>query len=130
FSTGPGAQTLSWPGLPSVSPLVCYEVIFPEFVVDKNNRPDWLLNLTNDAWFGISSGPHQHFQMARMRAVEQGLPLVRVANTGITAVADGYGRIVAYMGLGEQGVLDTRLPVAESPTVYSAWGESFFFLLT
>jgi apolipoprotein N-acyltransferase len=109
FSTGPGAQTLNWHGLPPVSVLVCYEGIFPEYAVDPASRPGFLLNLTNDAWFGMSSGPHQHFQMARMRAVEQGLPLVRVANTGISAYIDEYGRIKQQLALGEKGVLDIVL---------------------
>ncbi len=109
FSTGPGAQTLDWKGLPPVSVLVCYEGVFPEYAVDGNNRPGFLLNLTNDAWFGMSSGPHQHFEMARMRAVEQGLPMVRVANTGISAYIDEYGRIRQKLALGEKGVLDVVL---------------------
>lgn len=109
FSTGPGAQTLNWQGLPPVSVLVCYEGVFPEYAVDPDRRPDFLLNLTNDAWFGMSSGPHQHFQMARMRAVEQGLPMVRVANTGISAYIDEYGRIKQQLALGEKGVLDIVL---------------------
>ncbi len=118
FSAGSGAQTLRWHGLPPVSPLICYEAIFPELSVGET-RPDFLLNLTNDAWFGLSTGPHQHFHMARLRAVEQGLPLVRVANTGISAVTDGYGRIVAKLELGAEGVLDTPLPKPIStPTLY------------
>lgn len=130
FSRGPGAQTLSWPGLPPLSPLICYEVIFPDLVVAPGTRPELLLNVTNDAWFGMSSGPHQHFEMARMRAVEQGLPLVRVANTGITAVIDGYGRIVASLPLGMQGLLDSRLPKAENLyTIYNKTPNIFLALL-
>jgi apolipoprotein N-acyltransferase len=118
FSRGAGPQTLSWQGLPPVSPLICYEAIFPELAVGET-RPEFLLNLTNDAWFGLSTGPHQHFHMARLRAVEQGLPLVRVANTGISAVVDGYGRILSYLELGSEGVLDAGLPKAEAtPTFY------------
>jgi len=109
FSTGPGPQTLNWQGLPPVSVLVCYEGVFPEYAVDPVNRPGLLLNLTNDAWFGMSSGPHQHFEMARMRAVEQALPLIRVANTGISAYIDEYGRIKQQLALGEKGVLDIVL---------------------
>jgi apolipoprotein N-acyltransferase len=123
FSTGAGAQTLNWKGLPPVSPLICYEGIFPEFAVDKNNRPEWLLNVTNDAWFGMSSGPYQHFEMARMRAVEQGLPLVRVANTGITAYIDEYGRIKQKLALGVKGVLDVPLRKSQiSSTTYTRYG--------
>ncbi len=124
FSSGPGPRTLRLPGLPPVSPLICYEAIFPHSVVDQADRPDWLLNITNDAWFGASSGPYQHFASARVRAVEQGLPLVRVANTGISGVVDPYGRITARLGLGREGVLDAALPVAlDRLTPYARWGD-------
>ncbi len=95
FSRGPGAQTLELPGFPAISPLICYEGIFPGAVIDESHRPQLLLNVTNDAWFGMSTGPHQHFEMSRMRAVEQAIPLVRVANTGISAIVDSYGRVAA-----------------------------------
>ena len=131
FSRGPGPQRLEWAKLPPVAPLICYEAIYPEFTASLPDRPAWFLNLTNDAWFGRSSGPYQHFHMARARAVEQGVPLVRVANTGITAVADGFGRVIARMGLGEKGFLDTALPVPnQDKTVYSVWGEWLILWLT
>lgn len=112
FSAGPGPVTLRLPGLPPFSPLVCYEVIFPGAVVDAADRPDWLLNLTNDAWFGTSPGPYQHLALARFRAVEEGLPLVRAAGTGISAVIDPFGRIVRSLALSTRGVLDSGLPEA------------------
>lgn len=111
FSPGPGVRTLTVDGLPPFSPLICYEVIFPGQVAEKNNSPQWLLNITNDAWFGLSSGPYQHFAAARLRAVEEGLPLVRVANTGISGIVDSYGRVVRRLGLGQEGVIDGPLPV-------------------
>jgi apolipoprotein N-acyltransferase len=122
FSAGPGPRTLRLKGLPPVSPLICYEVIFPSQVVDRQDRPEWLLNLTNDGWYGASSGPYQHFDAARLRAVEEGLPLVRVANTGISGVIDGYGRVVSRLALGTKGTLDSVLPRSLKPTPYGRLG--------
>jgi apolipoprotein N-acyltransferase len=129
FSPGPGVRTVHLPGTPAYSPLVCYEVIFPGAVVDAADRPEWLLNLTNDAWFGLSAGPHQHFAAAIFRAVEEGLPLVRDANTGISAVVDPYGRVVASLDLGQRGVLDSPLPRPLSATIYAWTGNWSGFLL-
>jgi apolipoprotein N-acyltransferase len=122
FRPGPGRRTITLPGLPPFSPLICYEAIFPGSVVDPDARPDWLLNITNDAWFGRSSGPYQHLAMARVRAIEEGLPLVRSANSGISAVVDPWGRIQAQMGLGETGVLDATLPQPLLPTPFARVG--------
>lgn len=119
FTPGIGPAMIKLPGLPSFSPLICYEVIFAGAVTSNRGRPSWLLNLTNDAWFGDSSGPHQHLAAAQMRSVEEGLPMARVANTGISAVMDGYGRILGSIPLGEKGYLDSRLPKALSPTLFS-----------
>lgn len=110
FTPGPGPRTLTLPGLPPVAPLICYEVIFPGAVVAPGPRPAWILNVTNDAWFGTSSGPYQHFASARFRAIEEGLPLVRVANSGISGVVDGYGRVLNRLELNERGVVDSPLP--------------------
>ena len=124
FTPGYGVQSLALPGLPVLSPLICYEVIFPGEVALASARPEWLLNLTNDAWYGVSAGPHQHLAQARVRAVEEGLPLVRAAYTGISAVVDPYGRVLASRGLYEAGWIDSRLPraLAEQP-LYVEFGE-------
>lgn len=124
FTAGPGPQTLALPGLPKLSPLICYEAIFPTRVLDPADRPGWLLNLTNDAWFGLSSGPYQHFAAARFRAVEEGLPLVRAANNGISAIVDAYGRVVVELGLGRSGVVDGDLPRALPLTPYARFGDA------
>ena len=123
FTAGEGRRTLRLPGLPPASALICYEVIFSGRVVNAEDRPDWLINITNDAWFGNSSGPYQHFAAARLRAVEEGLPLVRAANTGISGVIDGYGRVTARLGLGRRGILDAVLPKkAKNMTFFSRYG--------
>lgn len=131
FSAGPGPRTLhlggSAAGLPPFSPLICYESIFPAAVVDTADRPQWLLNLTNDAWYGRTAGPHQHFAINQVRAVEEGLPLVRVANTGISGLVDAYGRVRHLLGLGERGFIDTTLPKApDGVTAYARMGDWIF----
>ena len=108
---------------PRALPLICYEAIFPGNVAARDDRPGWIVNLTNDGWFGNSTGPYQHLQQARLRAIEEGLPMVRAANTGISAVIDPSGRIVARLGLGIEGVLDASLPSALPPTVYARLGD-------
>lgn len=121
FSSGPGPRTIALPGLPAFSPLVCYEAIFPGATVDvAASPPAWLLVVTNDAWFGMSTGPYQHFAMSRLRAVEQGLPMLRAANTGISAFVDPYGRVVRSLGLGEGGVIDDALPKAVADRTFFA----------
>lgn len=131
FSPGPGPQTLRLPGIPPFSPLICYEAIFPGAVTDAQDPPAWLLNITNDAWFGSSAGPYQHLAAARLRAVEEGLPLIRAANTGISAVYDAYGRQIALLELGQEGVITSPLPDRLSyPTIYSRWKDAgFWFIL-
>lgn len=130
YSSGPGPRTLRLDGLPPVSPLICYEAIFPGAVVDPSDRPDWMVNVTNDAWYGQTAGPHQHFAIARVRAIEEGLPLARVATTGISGVVDAYGRVTASLGLGRRGVVDAPLPVdLAEPTPYARWGDVAYWLI-
>ncbi|NVN85640.1 MAG: apolipoprotein N-acyltransferase [Rhodopseudomonas sp.] len=123
FIPGLRRKIIGLPNAPPMLPLICYEAIFPDEIVSRDDRPGWILNLTNDGWFGISSGPYQHLQQARVRAIEQGLPLVRAANTGVSAVIDPLGRIVTRLGLGVEGVLDAGLPAAIPPTVYMSAGD-------
>jgi apolipoprotein N-acyltransferase len=121
FSPGPRRSGLNLGFAPPFSPLICYEAIFPDEVLPEGPRPGFLLNVTNDGWFGRTLGPYQHFHQARVRAVEEGLPLVRAANTGISAIVDGYGRILARSALGEATTIEAGLPQAADPTVYSGW---------
>ena len=125
YTPGTGLLTLASAdsALPPFSPLICFEVIFSGRVAQSGTaRADWLVNLTNDAWFGRTSGPYQHFAAARMRAVEEGLPLVRAANNGISAVIDGRGRIQSLLPLGARGVLDANLPQALPATLFALYG--------
>ncbi|GAA3843629.1 apolipoprotein N-acyltransferase [[Pseudomonas] carboxydohydrogena] len=121
FIPGSRRRTMAIPGTPRVLPLICYEVAFSNAIVPAGERPGWIVNLTNDGWFGNSTGPYQHLQMARLRAIEEGLPIVRSANTGISAVIDPVGREVGHLALGQEAVLDSALPVALPPTVFSRW---------
>jgi apolipoprotein N-acyltransferase len=122
FTQGPGPVTLHVPGLPPFGPLICYEAIFSGQIVVEKDRPQWLVNVTDDSWFGNSAGPRQHFADARLRAVEEGLPLARAANSGITAVIDSFGHVTALLPLGAKGVLVTALPGALPPTPYARLG--------
>ena len=128
YTPGDGLRTLvassgARVSVPPFSPLICFEVLFSGRVVQHGtDRASWLVNLTNDAWFGQTSGPYQHFAAARMRAVEEGLPLVRSANNGISAVIDGRGRIQSLLPLGARGVLDANLPQALPPTGFARFG--------
>lgn len=124
FTPGGGAERLSLPGLPPFQPLICYEAIFPQEILTGAARPGWLLQITNDAWFGLWSGPYQHLAQARMRAIEQGLPLARAANTGVSAMIDPYGRVTAMLPLGQSGFIDAALPAALAPTPYARSGDA------
>ena len=146
FISGDRRRNLRVPGAPDVLPLVCYEIIFPgnavprserpgwlydhigrylgwPFVAGSGRRPGWMLNVTNDGWFGLSAGPYQHFQQARVRAIEEGLPLVRAANTGISAVIDPVGRVIRSLPLGSEGVIDSPLPRPAGLTPYARMGD-------
>lgn len=129
YSAGPGPRVLDLGRFGKVLPLICYEAIFPRDVNAMPTRPDWMLQITNDAWFGIWTGPFQHLAQARLRAVEQGLPLIRVANTGMTVVVDARGRVTQSLPFGEMAALDTTLPKALPPTPYSRWGDGPVALL-
>lgn len=122
FSPGEGSRLLDLGAAGRALALICYEAIFPQYLFARE-RPDWVLQVTNDAWFGEVSGPYQHLAQARMRAVEQGLPVVRAANTGVSAVIDAEGRMVANLGLGRQGILDAALPPARAATLYARMGD-------
>lgn len=124
FSAGPRLRTLSIPGLPPAAPLVCYEAIFPGDVIPEGPRPSWMLNVSNDAWFGLTPGPYQHFLQARLRTIEEGLPLVRATNNGISAVIDPLGRIVNMLPLGQEGVLDAPLPLPIEPPFYARYRDA------
>lgn len=123
FDAGDGRRAMALPRAPNFLPLICYEVIFPHAVVPPGERPNWIVNLTNDGWFGVSSGPYQHLQQARVRAIEEGLPIARAANTGISAVIDPLGRIVAALPLGAEGVLDSSLPRRIDQPPYARVGD-------
>jgi len=110
------------PGLPALGPLICYEAIFPGQVVNRLDRPAWLVNITNDAWFGNSTGPRQHLAAARLRAVEEGLPLLRAANTGISAGFDARGHELGRLGMNQAGTLTLSLPAALPTTPFGRFG--------
>jgi apolipoprotein N-acyltransferase len=130
FSAGDHPHVLAAAPAPPVTPLICYEVIFPHAVTDpRAPRPGWLVNITDDSWFGPWAGPHQHLLIARVRAIEEGLPIARAANTGISAMIDGNGRVRAQLGLGKMGVVDAPLPQALAPTLYARFGDLIFLLL-
>ncbi|MBX3482804.1 apolipoprotein N-acyltransferase [Phenylobacterium sp.] len=125
FTAGPKPRPLAAPGLPAVQPLICYEALFPGFGAGGRQRPRWILNVSNDAWFGRTSGPWQHLNIASYRAIEQGLPIVRATPTGVSAVIDAQGRVMSgkQLGLGGFGVIDARLPEPTAPTPYSRLGD-------
>ncbi len=132
FTAATRRRVLEAPGLPPIAAGICYEAIFPGAVLPRNAHdhadPGMILNVTNDAWFGDTPGPRQHFAQARLRSVEEGLPLVRAANSGISAVIDPYGRILASLDVNIEGVLDAGLPQRNNPTIFAQFGNSIFWL--
>jgi apolipoprotein N-acyltransferase len=127
FDAGARRKILTVPGLPPVVPLICYEAVFsgqvmPDGFDQSPQRTGLFLNVTNDGWFGRTSGPYQHLAQAQLRSVEEGLPMVRAANTGVSAVIDPYGRVIAALPLGVEDVLDSPLPQAIAPTVFARYG--------
>ncbi|MEP0962670.1 MAG: apolipoprotein N-acyltransferase [Roseobacter sp.] len=123
FDSGPGPSVLDLGIVGKVLPLICYEAVFAHGVNAVPERADLILQVTNDAWFGQYAGPQQHLAQARMRAIEQGLPLIRAANTGISAVIDPFGRILSELPLNEIGFLDAQIPSPLPPSVYSRTGD-------
>jgi apolipoprotein N-acyltransferase len=128
FLPGDRRRLIDIPGAPHALPLICYEIIFPGELAPPGERAGWMVNITNDGWFGISTGPYQHFQQARVAAIEEGLPLARAANTGISAVVDPVGRVINSLPLGVEGVLDSPLPRPIAATIYTRVGDAPAFL--
>jgi apolipoprotein N-acyltransferase len=123
FLAGDRHRRISLPGAPSALPLICYEIIFPGELRSADERPGWIVNVTNDGWFGNSSGPYQHLQQTRVTAIEEGLPVARAANTGISAVIDPLGRVIASLPLATEGVLDSPLPRPIGAPIYARFGD-------
>ncbi len=129
FTPGPAAQVLAAGPVPPLVPMICYEGLFPGAVADGGRRAEWIVNVSNDAWFGKTSGPLQHYNMARYRAIEEGLPMARATPTGVSAVVDAYGRPVAELGSGAFGLIDQVIPKALPPTIFHICGDLAFWVL-
>ncbi|MFD2173194.1 apolipoprotein N-acyltransferase [Rhodobacter lacus] len=123
YSAGAHRMVLDLGALGRAQPLICYEAVFADEISGDDPRPDWLMQITNDAWFGTFSGPWQHLAQARFRAIEFGLPLARSANTGVSALIDARGRVLSSLGMGVQGVIDAPLPPAAPATIYAKTGD-------
>lgn len=124
FKAGSGPRRISVPGLPSFGGLICYEIIFPHQIINPNERPQWLINLTNDGWYGESAGPYQHLVTTQLRAVEEGISIARVANTGISALISPFGTILGQISLNKSEILDINLPQStQFSTTYSYYGD-------
>ena len=123
FSAGDGPELMSLPSGQTMLPLICYELIFPDLVRHTSSRPDVIVQITNDAWFGTWSGPYQHLAQAKARAIENGISVVRVANTGISTVIAPDGTLLKALGLGTQGAIDLAVPVPYKTTLYWRFGD-------
>ncbi len=130
FSAGENDSLFAVPGYGKVRLLICYETIFSGEIVNGEARPDLIVNITNDAWFGRTLGPWQHLAQSRMRAVEEGIAVIRVANNGITAGFDGFGRSLGQIDLDDTGIIDVAAPPPLSPTLFSKYRHSVFFLFS
>ncbi|MEP3046987.1 MAG: apolipoprotein N-acyltransferase [Roseibium sp.] len=130
FASGFSRRPIETAGSFSFLPLICYEIIFPGILGSNSDRPSFLLNVTNDAWFGRTPGPYQHFAQARMRSIETGVPLIRAANTGVSAIVDGYGQVVQKLPVFERGIIDGNLPQRIDRTVYSRIGDVIFLIIS
>ncbi len=128
FAFGEGPKTIAAGG-PPFAALICYEAIFPGRVYPKGERPEWIATVTNDGWFGDSSGPRQHLDQARLRTIETGLPMARSANTGVSALFDGAGRLIERVRLYETGVIDRPLPKPLPETFYQRFGDALFWIM-
>ena len=128
FTPGPRPVALTIPGFAPFQPLICFEGLFPSSFARTGPRPTWIVNVSNDAWFGETSGPWQHLNLASYRAIEEGEPLVRATPTGVSAVVDAYGRPHALIGLSKMGVIDADLPPTLEPTPYSRWRDIPFWI--
>lgn len=129
FTAGSGAYTLDIPNAPPMMPLICYEAIFPGFVRATEERPQWLFNLSNDAWFGVTAGPRQHYNQARYRTIESGLPMVRSASRGVSGVIDPFGRALVEIEPDAEGAYDVDLPAALTAPPYAHWGDAPILIL-
>ena len=130
FKPGKGSRIIDGGSIPNFLALICYEAIFSNYSNNIEDRPDWIVQITNDAWFGRFSGPYQHLAQARIRAIEQGVPFVRSANTGISAMIDPYGRILNSIELETSGYFDAVLPAKLPPTPYAKFGELFLSIIS
>jgi apolipoprotein N-acyltransferase len=126
FTAAAAPRPISPPGIPPLQPLICYESLFPGFTSDGAHRsgvnPAWIVNVSNDAWFGFTTGPLQHLNLASYRAIEEGLPMARATPTGVSAMVDAYGRVVSKLELGRIGVIDVDLPPPAPTTLFRRWG--------